>query len=194
LSVRLAGCNARDFGFQHASCRAHPPGFAAKQIVTAHQIGEGRFGLNMVSGWNEGEYGMFNVRLLEHDERYEYTEQWITLVKPSISDAFDYEGEVVIVIGKGGRHIPVETANEHIVGYTLPFEQNVWPIPYLVQYVSTFCELKPGDAISTGTPGGVGAKRTPPLFMRVGDVIEVEVTGIGVLRNPVVAERGEGAA
>jgi 2-keto-4-pentenoate hydratase/2-oxohepta-3-ene-1,7-dioic acid hydratase in catechol pathway len=51
-----------------------------------------------------------------------------------------------------------------------------------------FCELQPGDAISTGTPSGVGARRTPPVFMKAGDTLEIEVTGIGTLRNKVVDE------
>ena len=53
---------------------------------------------------------------------------------------------------------------------------------------TTFTPLEPGDIIVTGTTGGVGAYRTPPVWMKPGDVVEVEVTGIGVLRNPVVAE------
>ena len=64
----------------------------------------------------------------------------------------------------------------------------IWSIPYLISYCSAFCRLEPGDIISTGTPGGVGAKRDPQVFMRPGDRIEVEVSGIGVLSNPVVAE------
>jgi 2-keto-4-pentenoate hydratase/2-oxohepta-3-ene-1,7-dioic acid hydratase in catechol pathway len=59
----------------------------------------------------------------------------------------------------------------------------------LLQYCSTFVELKPGDVIVTGTPGGVGAARKPPVFMDQGDVIEVEVKPIGTLSNPVVAEQ-----
>jgi len=58
----------------------------------------------------------------------------------------------------------------------------------LLEYCSTFVELKPGDVIITGTPGGVGAARKPPVFMDHGDVIEVEVKPIGILSNPVVAE------
>ena len=58
----------------------------------------------------------------------------------------------------------------------------------LIAYISSFTELRPGDIIATGTCGGVGAKRNPPLFMKPGDRIEVEVTGIGVLSNPVEAE------
>lgn len=70
------------------------PVFAAKQIVTAHHIGQGRFGLNMVSGWNEGEYGMFGVPMLEHDERYAYSEEWISIAKSIWGEAepFDYHG------------------------------------------------------------------------------------------------------
>jgi 2-keto-4-pentenoate hydratase/2-oxohepta-3-ene-1,7-dioic acid hydratase in catechol pathway len=61
-------------------------------------------------------------------------------------------------------------------------------IPDLIEYISTFTELLPGDVIATGTPGGVGAFRTPPLWMQNGDVIEVEVEGIGILRNSIKSE------
>jgi 2-keto-4-pentenoate hydratase/2-oxohepta-3-ene-1,7-dioic acid hydratase in catechol pathway len=58
----------------------------------------------------------------------------------------------------------------------------------LIHYISTFTELVAGDVISTGTPGGVGAARKPPLWMRPGDMVEVEIEGIGVLMNPIAAE------
>ena len=61
-------------------------------------------------------------------------------------------------------------------------------VPGLIAYVSTICPLDPGDVIVTGTPGGVGAKRTPPLWMRPGDTVEVEISGIGALRNTIIAE------
>lgn len=61
-------------------------------------------------------------------------------------------------------------------------------IPALIEYCSTFTQLLPGDVIVTGTTGGVGAYRQPPLWMKPGDTVEVEVTGVGVLRNPVEAE------
>lgn len=64
----------------------------------------------------------------------------------------------------------------------------IFDIPKLLAYVSTFTELVPGDVISTGTPSGVGAKRTPPVFLAPGDVVEVEISRIGCLRNPVVQE------
>ena len=65
----------------------------------------------------------------------------------------------------------------------------IFDIPALIEYISTFTELVSGDVIATGTPGGVGWKRDPPVFLRDGDVAEVEVRGVGVLRNPVAAEK-----
>jgi 2-keto-4-pentenoate hydratase/2-oxohepta-3-ene-1,7-dioic acid hydratase in catechol pathway len=64
----------------------------------------------------------------------------------------------------------------------------IFDVPALIAYITTFTELVPGDVISTGTPGGVGFKRNPPVWLKAGDVYEVEVTGVGVLRNPVVDE------
>lgn len=61
-------------------------------------------------------------------------------------------------------------------------------VPTLIEYCSTFTQLEAGDVIVTGTTGGVGAYQTPPLWMKPGDVVEVEVTGVGILRNPVIAE------
>lgn len=65
----------------------------------------------------------------------------------------------------------------------------IFSIPEIIEYVSTWSELIPGDVIVTGTPGGVGFKRNPPLFMKPGDIAEVEISGIGTLKNPVEAER-----
>jgi len=170
------------------------------------------------------------------------------LVKPAISDEFDYEGELAVVMGKGGRHIPAERALEYVAGYscyndgsvrdwqrhtsqylagktfagtggfgpwlvtadeipdpsrlTLETRLNgevvqhtttdlmITAIPEQIAYISTILPLLPGDVIVSGTPGGVGVKRRPPLFMRPGDVAEVEISGVGVLRNPVIAEAG----
>ncbi len=64
----------------------------------------------------------------------------------------------------------------------------VFDISRLIEYCSTFMELRPGDIIATGTPGGVGAARTPPVWLKDGDLIEVDIPGIGVLRNPVQDE------
>ena len=168
------------------------------------------------------------------------------LVKPKVSDEFDYEGELAVVIGKGGRHIPALRALDHVAGYSCYNEGSVrdWQrhtsqflagktfagtgafgpwlvtadeipdpsrltletrlngqvvqhtttdlmitsVPELIAYISTILPLLPGDVIVSGTCGGVGVKRNPPLFMRPGDVAEVEISGIGVLRNRVEAE------
>ena len=62
----------------------------------------------------------------------------------------------------------------------------VYDSPVIIEYLSGFTNLSPGDVIATGTPGGVGDKREPPVYMNSGDVIEVEITGLGILRNVVV--------
>ena len=64
----------------------------------------------------------------------------------------------------------------------------IFPIPMLISYCSPFLPLATGDVIVTGTPDGVGAKRTPPVFMRAGDVVEVEAEGIGTLTNEIADE------
>jgi 2-keto-4-pentenoate hydratase/2-oxohepta-3-ene-1,7-dioic acid hydratase in catechol pathway len=68
----------------------------------------------------------------------------------------------------------------------------IFTIPALIEYCSTFTELQPGDVIITGTTGGVGAFREPPLWMKHGDVVEVEISRIGVLRNTVTDEQARG--
>jgi 2-keto-4-pentenoate hydratase/2-oxohepta-3-ene-1,7-dioic acid hydratase in catechol pathway len=168
------------------------------------------------------------------------------LIKPKVSDEFDYEGELAVIIGKEGRYIPADRALEYVAGYSCYNEGSVrdWQrhtsqylagktfagtgafgpwlvttdeipdpckltldtrlngkvvqhtttdlmitsVPEQIAYISTILPLLPGDVIVSGTPGGVGLKRNPPLFMRPGDVAEVEISRIGVLRNPVVAE------
>ncbi|WP_342132206.1 fumarylacetoacetate hydrolase family protein [Hydrogenophaga sp. OTU3427] len=66
----------------------------------------------------------------------------------------------------------------------------IFDIPTIVAYVSRFTPLSPGDVIATGTPGGVGDRREPPLYMKDGDVVEVEITGLGVLRNTIGTDHG----
>ncbi len=164
--------------------------------------------------------------------------------RPRNSVCFDYEGELAVVIGKAGRHIPAARALEHVAAYTcfndgslrdfqrhsvtagknfpntgplgpwlvtadeIPDPQAltlvtrvngevrqrtstadmILPVAALIAYVSSFTPLAPGDVIATGTPDGVAQARTPPPWLRPGDVVEVEIERIGILRNPVVAE------
>lgn len=68
------------------------------------------------------------------------------------------------------------------------FRDMIFDVPCIIEYCSGFTRLNPGDVIATGTPGGVGARRTPPLWMKPGDVVEVEIDRIGILKNPIVAE------
>lgn len=170
------------------------------------------------------------------------------LVRPTVSTSFDFEGEIAVVIGRGGRHIPRAEALDHVFGYTVMMDgslrdfqkhsisagKNFWQsgalgpwivtadeipdpkhltletrlngatvqatraelmicdISQAIAYISTLTPLRTGDIVSTGTPGGVGAARTPPLWMKSGDVIEVEVSAIGVLKNGIVDEAGAG--
>jgi 2-keto-4-pentenoate hydratase/2-oxohepta-3-ene-1,7-dioic acid hydratase in catechol pathway len=169
------------------------------------------------------------------------------LVRPKVSPQLDYEGEIVIVVGKAGRHIEERDALSHIAGLSLCNEGTIrdwvrhakfnvtqgknfdstgsigpWLLPYedesqladialttrvngelrqqdrtsrmifsfrkLLAYISTFTTLVPGDVIVTGTPTGAGARLDPPIWLKPGDVIEVEAEGIGLLRNGVVDE------
>jgi 2-keto-4-pentenoate hydratase/2-oxohepta-3-ene-1,7-dioic acid hydratase in catechol pathway len=64
----------------------------------------------------------------------------------------------------------------------------IFDVPRMIEYCSTFTRLEPGDVIATGTPGGVGAKRTPPLWLKPGDTVEVEIDDLGILRNGVADE------
>lgn len=177
------------------------------------------------------------------------TAHGLPLIRPPESDQLDYEGEIVIVIGKGGRRIPQDQAYEHIAGLTIMNEgtlrdwvrhakfnvtqgknflhsgslgpwmvsadqftaadyedmrvttrvngevrQNdttasmMFPLAYIISYLSTFYTLKPGDVIATGTPNGAGARFDPPKYLVPGDIVEVEVQGVGILRNGIADE------
>lgn len=69
-----------------------------------------------------------------------------------------------------------------------PISDLIWDVAFIVEYCSTFTPLAPGDVIITGTPGGVGDKRTPPLYMKAGDVCDISIGTVGTLSNPVVDE------
>jgi 2-keto-4-pentenoate hydratase/2-oxohepta-3-ene-1,7-dioic acid hydratase in catechol pathway len=82
--------------------------------------------------------------------------------------------------------LTLETRVNGTVKQSISLDRFIFPIPWLIAYISTFSPLAPGDVIVTGTPWGFGSSRQPPEFLRPGDVVEVEVSGIGILRNTVV--------
>jgi 2-keto-4-pentenoate hydratase/2-oxohepta-3-ene-1,7-dioic acid hydratase in catechol pathway len=165
------------------------------------------------------------------------------MLRPRESTQLDYEGEIAVIIGKGGRRIAEADAAAHVAGYAcyndgsvrdwqrhtaqygpgknfwrtggfgpwmvtadeIPFGSRLTLVTRLngqemqrattdmlihsiarqIAYVSTVAPLVPGDVLVTGTPGGVGSRRQPPVWMKAGDVVEVEIDRVGVLRNPV---------
>jgi 2-keto-4-pentenoate hydratase/2-oxohepta-3-ene-1,7-dioic acid hydratase in catechol pathway len=168
------------------------------------------------------------------------------ILRPKESVELDFEGEIVLVIGKRGRRIPRANWRDHVFGFTIANEGTLrdwvrhgkfnvtqgknwvasgalgpWIVPSfavpqlplriltcvngeerqsdttdrmifsfgeIVEYISTFCTLEPGDVISTGTPTGAGARFDPPRWLEPGDVVEVEVPGLGLLRNEIADE------
>jgi 2-keto-4-pentenoate hydratase/2-oxohepta-3-ene-1,7-dioic acid hydratase in catechol pathway len=168
------------------------------------------------------------------------------ILRPRVSEALDYEGELALVIGKPGRYIREADAMSHIAGYSCyndasvrdwqrhthqytpgknfpatgafgpwlvtadtiadvealrlttrldgvvvqeaGLDQLIFSIPRIIAYCSAFTQLLPGDVIATGTPGGVGFKREPPLYMRPGSTVEVEITQVGTLVNTIADE------
>jgi 2-keto-4-pentenoate hydratase/2-oxohepta-3-ene-1,7-dioic acid hydratase in catechol pathway len=169
------------------------------------------------------------------------------IIRPNVSEQLDYEGELVAVIGRGGRHIKKADALDHVAGYSIfndasirdyQFKTPQWTVgknfdgtgafgPVFVtadelpggckglkletrlngmtvqsasiasmvfdvasqiEIISAAITLAPGDLLVTGTPAGVGLARKPPLWMKPGDICEVEIEGIGVLRNPILDE------
>lgn len=86
---------------------------------------------------------------------------------------------------KDGEELTLETRlNGEVMQHTTTASM-IFSIPVLIEYISTFTTLQPGDVIVTGTPGGVGAKRTPPVWMKPGDRVEVEVSKVGILVNSI---------
>ena len=87
-----------------------------------------------------------------------------------------------------GAELTLETRLNGTVMQHTTTASMIFPIPVLIAYISAFTTLQPGDVIVTGTPGGVGAKRTPPVWMQAGDKVEIEVSGVGVLVNTIAVE------
>lgn len=84
----------------------------------------------------------------------------------------------------------IETRLNGSIVQSATLGEMIFPVADIIAYVSDFTRLAPGDVIITGTPGGVGFKREPQLFMQAGDIVEVSIEGIGRLTNPIVSETG----
>jgi acylpyruvate hydrolase len=221
-------------GMEYLPALAHPP-----KIVCV--------GMNYQDHADENklppqDYPTFFVRftssLLGHEQ---------PMIRPSISDTLDFEGELAVVIGKGGRYITKERALDHVWGYALfndgsvrefqsrgkqwtlgkNFDKTgafgpelitadelppgarglhletrlngtvvqsantsdlIFDVATLISRLSEAATLEVGDVIVTGTPAGIGFFRKPPLYMKPGDVCEVEIEGLGILRNPIADE------
>lgn len=168
------------------------------------------------------------------------------MVKPAVTERFDYEGELAVVIGKPCHKVAAADAMAYVAGYSAfndgsardwqrhniqftpgktfpgtggfgpalvtpdeiadlgalrvqtrlngeivqdqPVSDMIWDIPTVIEYISAFTPLSPGDVIATGTPGGVGDKRTPPLYMQAGDRVEVDIGTIGTLTHRIIDE------
>lgn len=167
------------------------------------------------------------------------------ILRPQISEQLDFEGEMAVYIGKGGRHISTASALDHVAGYSVCNDGSVRDVQFrtpqwtvgknfdstgpigpafvtadelppggaglqietrlngeivqsantrdmvfdvvtLIALLSEAMTLNPGDIIVSGTPAGVGFARKPPLWMKAGDVVEVEIEGVGLLSNPIM--------
>ena len=103
---------------------------------------------------------------------------------PRVSDNLDYEAELGVVIGRRCRHVDAKDARSVIAGYLVCNDVSVrdW------QMRSATMTLEPGDVLATGTPSGVGAAMKPPTWLQIGDVVRVEIDGIGYIQNTVIRE------
>ena len=193
-------------------------------------------------GTNAPEYPSLFMRTAES-----FSPHCAAIYLPPESPQFDYEGEIVLVIGQSGRRIPQDHAMAHVAGLTIMNEGSVrdwlrhakfnvtqgknfdrsgglgpwvqtdlsainvtdmtvttrvngeqrqhdttanmaFPFARIIEYISTFTTLQPGDVIATGTPVGAGARFDPPKWLVPGDIVEVEVQGVGTLSNAVQKE------
>lgn len=210
-------------------------------------------GLNYIDHIKEGGYAVPEYPALFMRSLNSLMPAGAPMVRPNCSHKLDYEVELMLIVGKGGRHIAEEDALDHVFGYTvfndgsvrdyqrkthqwtpgknfdstgavgpvvvtpdelpegasgLKIESRVgseilqsattsdmmWPVAKTIATISEYTTLEPGDLIAMGTPPGVGHAKTPPRWLKPGEVIEVEVEGIGICASPIVDEDAAGAA
>lgn len=241
MDLVLAAAEGREVTHPHGTFRYDIPIRDPEKIICV--------GVNFPdrnAEYRDGQEAPANMSLFVRFPR-SFTGHGAPLIRPPESEQLDYEGEIAVVIGKGGRRIPEVEALGHIAALTLcnegtirdwvrhakfnvtqgknwdrsgamgpgliPFRdpaqildvaltcrvngevrqadrtgRMLFPVARQIAYVSTFTTLVPGDIIVTGTPTGAGARFDPPIWLRPGDVVEVEAEGIGILRNEVADE------
>lgn len=205
-------------------------------------------GLNYVEHIKEGGYDIPDYPALFMRGHNSLMPAGAPMVRPSCSEKLDYEAELLLIVGKGGRHIPEDKALDHVFGYTvfndgsvrdyqrkthqwtpgknfdntgavgpvvvtpdelpegasgLKIESRVddeilqssntsnmiWGVARTIAIISEYTTLHPGDHIALGTPPGVGhAKKPNPRWLRPGEVIEIEIEGLGICASPVIDE------
>ncbi len=204
-------------------------------------------GLNYVDHIKEGGYEIPEYPALFMRGLNSMMPAGAPMVRPSCSHKLDYEVELMLIVGKGGRHIAEDDALEHVFGYTvfndgsvrdyqrkthqwtpgknfdstgavgpvvvtpdelpegatgLKIESRVgdeilqsastsdmmWPVAKTIATISEYTTLEPGDLIAMGTPPGVGHAKTPPRWLKPGEVVEVEIEGIGICASPIMDE------
>lgn len=234
-SVAREAAEAADIGDYKETELEYLPLFA--EPVTIHCIGLNYAAHAAEAGHKLPEFPRTFVKipaaLVAHREKFE---------KPTLSPEYDFEGELAVIIGKGGRNISAANAMNHVAGYTCfmdgsvrdyqfqrttdqgknfyrsssigpalvtvdevgdlnaltlttivsgetmqhtKFDNLIFTVPKLIEYLSGITELRIGDVIATGTPEGVGFSRQPPRFLQHGDVVEVVIEKVGALRNTV---------
>jgi 2-keto-4-pentenoate hydratase/2-oxohepta-3-ene-1,7-dioic acid hydratase in catechol pathway len=204
-------------------------------------------GLNYIDHIKEGGYEIPDYPALFMRGPKSIMAAGAPLVRPTCSDKLDYEAELMLIVGKGGRHIAEADALDHVFGYTifndgsvrdyqrkthqwtpgknfdntgaigpivvtpdelpagakgLKIESRVgteilqssntanmiWSVAQTIATISEYTTLEPGDLIAMGTPPGVGHARTPPRWLKPGEIVEVEIEGIGICASPIVDE------
>lgn len=226
---------AADVGDYKETALEYLPLFA--EPVTVHCIGLNYAAHAAEAGHKPPEFPRTFVKipaaLVAHRDKFE---------KPTLSPEYDFEGELAVIIGQGGRNISAANAMQHVAGYTCfmdgsvrdyqfqrttdqgknffrsssigpamvtpdevgdleplslttivsgetmqhtKFDNLIFSVPKLIEYLSSITALRIGDVIATGTPEGVGFSRKPPRFLQHGDVVEVVIEKVGTLRNEV---------
>lgn len=235
VDVAREVAEAATAGDYQESGLAYLPLFA--EPVTVHCIGLNYAAHAAEAGHKPPEFPRTFVKipaaLIAHREKFE---------KPTLSPEYDFEGELAVIIGQGGRNISAANAMHHVAGYTCfmdgsvrdyqfqrttdqgknfyrsssigpalvtpdevgeldhlslttivsgetmqhtRFDNLIFTVPKLIEYLSAITELRIGDVIATGTPEGVGFSRKPPRFLQHGDVVEVVIEKVGTLKNQV---------